>query len=634
MVSPERIGRYSVVRRLGSGGFASVWLGRDDALGAQVAIKILADNWAHLPDIRQRFIGEAQLLRKADSDRVVRVYDIGELPGDQPYFVMAFADRGTAADRIADAPLPLDQALHIAAEAARAAEVLHRLGVIHRDIKPSNVLIQSTADSGERVMLADLGVAKPIASGFTNAAGTPGYMAPEQAIPGFGLDVRADVYGLGALTYHLITGRMYEDGTDAWPQAMRAELPKRLRTVVARALQNDRTRRWPTAESFATALAGCALVESTAAKPEPAAEEHDASPNTAPSTMPGISSRWHGRKKGLAVVAIMLSAALFAGGLIWEGQDQQHLSAAAPTRSASPTTDTTTPLAPSSSATTSKPPATSQPSLPPIGKLDLTFTVGPVSGFKVRASGVEDTYQWATLTNTALGIATEVSVYSPRAFDPASVLDGEPVTVAGWSGFYDSALPDPNTNDAPGQGTPKPAVALKYGTNAWFVVQTDNPISSARDAILRIAATVTFGIRRPLRFPIHLDYLPPSLRPCGGMDGLDPGFQSPWNAWIDLCDEIPGNGPPNNNLAAIQVSMTSERDSAPAPGGKTINGRPAETNANGISVNCGKYILYITTANNHEERYFPTEIEKILQATTVRSFDDKPNWFSGSATLP
>ena len=86
------------------------------------------------------------------------------------------------------------------------------------------VLLQSTPDGGERILIGDLGTAKSLAyaSGFTNACGTPGYMAPGQAIPGFGLDIRADVYGLGALTYHLITGQKYSYGT-----ATNAELPKR-----------------------------------------------------------------------------------------------------------------------------------------------------------------------------------------------------------------------------------------------------------------------------------------------------------------------------------------------------------------------------------------------------------------------
>jgi eukaryotic-like serine/threonine-protein kinase len=110
VTTPDRFGRYRVVRRIGSGGFATVWLARDEELDAPVAVKVLADNWAHRLDVRSRFEEEARILRRADSDRVVRVHDIGELPDGRPYFVMTYADRGTQADRLADGPLPVGAA--------------------------------------------------------------------------------------------------------------------------------------------------------------------------------------------------------------------------------------------------------------------------------------------------------------------------------------------------------------------------------------------------------------------------------------------------------------------------------------------------------------------------------------------
>jgi serine/threonine protein kinase len=241
-----------VSRFLGSGGFASVWLGTDDALGEPVAIKVLAENWANVHDVHERFLREARLLRQADSDRVVRMYDFGELPDGRPYFVMSYADRGTVADRLTGVALPVPDAVHIAVETARAVAVLHRLGVVHRDIKPSNVLLQSTVDGGERVLIGDLGVAKNIAqaSGFTVAAGTPGYMSPEQTEQRPDVDARADVYGLGAFTFHLLTGIKYHAGAlDV------LTLPTRLTQVLARALAPDRDDRWPHAGAYADALA-------------------------------------------------------------------------------------------------------------------------------------------------------------------------------------------------------------------------------------------------------------------------------------------------------------------------------------------------------------------------------------------
>ncbi|MGH3759359.1 serine/threonine-protein kinase [Actinophytocola sp.] len=252
MPGPEWIGRYRVSRFLGSGGFASVWLGTDHALGEPVAIKVLAENWANVRDVHQRFLREARLLRQADSDRVVRMYDVGELPDGRPYFVMSYADRGTVADRLNGVALPVPDATHIAVETARAVAVLHRLGVVHRDIKPSNVLLQSTIDGGERVLIGDLGVAKHVAqaSGFTVAAGTPGYMSPEQEEQRQDIDARADVYGLGAFTFHLLAGIKYHAGA-----LQVLTLPTRLAQVLARALEPDRDHRWPHAGAYADALA-------------------------------------------------------------------------------------------------------------------------------------------------------------------------------------------------------------------------------------------------------------------------------------------------------------------------------------------------------------------------------------------
>ena len=184
--APAAFGRYRVVRRIGSGAFATVWLAEDEVLEAPVAVKVLADNWAHRLDVRTRFEEEARILRRADSDRVVRVHDIGELPDGRPYFVMTYADRGTLAERLDDGPLPVGEALRYGADIARGLAVLHQVGVIHRDVNPGNVLLRSRPDGTERVLIADLGLAKAAAhgSGFTLTVGTPGYMAPEQARPG------------------------------------------------------------------------------------------------------------------------------------------------------------------------------------------------------------------------------------------------------------------------------------------------------------------------------------------------------------------------------------------------------------------------------------------------------------------
>ncbi|MBP0456794.1 serine/threonine-protein kinase [Streptomyces montanisoli] len=260
MSPPELIGRYRIERRLGTGAFGVVWLAHDDRLDAPVAVKVMADNWAYRMDVRERFLAEARLLRKGMSSGVVKVFDVGELPDERPYFVMEYADRGTLEDRLTAGVPGLAESLSLVAGAARGAGDLHEAGIVHRDIKPSNVLLAGGGEGGEgqeRVLLADLGLAKNLAqaSGLTVVAGSAGYMAPEQAEPFDGIDARADVYSLGAVLYHLVTGVVPGPPGKVLPPAkVRPGVPKAVQRAVQRAMEPDRERRWPTAAAFADEL--------------------------------------------------------------------------------------------------------------------------------------------------------------------------------------------------------------------------------------------------------------------------------------------------------------------------------------------------------------------------------------------
>ncbi|WP_116243700.1 serine/threonine-protein kinase [Nocardiopsis sp. FIRDI 009] len=252
MSQPEAFGRYRVIRRLGSGSFATVWLAHDDLLNYPVAIKVLAENWAHQMDIQHRFLEEARILRQTDSTWLVAVHDVDVLPDGRPYMVMTYADQGSVADLVRRGQLPLDEALRLLTEIGQGITVLHNHGTIHRDIKPSNVLLQSSP-VGQRVLVADLGFAKSIdeASGFTAAAGTPGYMSPEQSIPGGDLDVRSDVYSLGAVAYELITGRPpSRPPVRIAPGRIRPGLPPALDELILSALSVDRESRPADAKTF------------------------------------------------------------------------------------------------------------------------------------------------------------------------------------------------------------------------------------------------------------------------------------------------------------------------------------------------------------------------------------------------
>jgi len=284
---PQRLGRYAVRRRIGSGGFATVWLAYDEQLDSPVAIKVLADNWTEDSHVRRRFVEEGRFLRKVDSPHVVGVYDAGELDDGRPYLVMTYADQGTLADRLEDGALAADQGLDVIRQVGLGLTALHRRGVLHRDVKPGNVLFRTDdSDDGTddgpddlkggevgevgkpervRAMLGDLGLGKSMdmSSRLTMIAGTPSFVAPEQA-RGESPDARADQFSLGALTYLVFTGRppyghaslaaAAEPGPPPRLGTPQRPFPDEVEEVVARALATDREERFPDVRSYVAAL--------------------------------------------------------------------------------------------------------------------------------------------------------------------------------------------------------------------------------------------------------------------------------------------------------------------------------------------------------------------------------------------
>ncbi|MEU9076946.1 serine/threonine-protein kinase [Kitasatospora sp. NPDC048538] len=262
----RKLGRYLLTERLGAGSFATVWKAYDPELDTEVAVKVLAENWAANADVRERFLAEARLLRRIASPRVVRVHDVG-VQEDRPYFVMDYVPGGTLADRVGRCDP--QEALRLAAEAGYAVQVLHEAGVVHRDVKPSNLLL-ATGPVPAAVLVADLGSAKQLAdaSGLTVTTGTPAYMAPEQAFQTGGFDGRADVYALAVVAYELLTGQkpfgpggratalMTDRPTASTLPALPAgtELPPNVALLLRTAMSVDPADRPPTARAFADAL--------------------------------------------------------------------------------------------------------------------------------------------------------------------------------------------------------------------------------------------------------------------------------------------------------------------------------------------------------------------------------------------
>ncbi|MFV0526819.1 MAG: protein kinase domain-containing protein [Acidimicrobiales bacterium] len=255
--APARhIGRYQIVRRIGVGGFATVYAAIDPQLDDQVAVKVLAENHAAEPELRRRFISEAQLARRVGNDRLIGVFDLGETEDDRPYVVMELADRGSLRNRIDYTPeVGLADVMRLVTELGACMEAIHARGVIHRDLKPRNLLLRTTSSASrgrpprerrlltddERLVLADFGLARDIsdgASGLTIGGGTAGYMAPEQADQAGSPDHRADLYAATMVVAEVITGDH--------PQRLSlatAPIPTRLRAALERGTALERDRR-------------------------------------------------------------------------------------------------------------------------------------------------------------------------------------------------------------------------------------------------------------------------------------------------------------------------------------------------------------------------------------------------------
>jgi hypothetical protein len=261
---PARLGRYAVRRRIGAGAFATVWLAYDEQLDSPVAVKVLAENWSEDLAVRRRFLEEGRFLRKVESPYVVTVYDAGEIDDGRPYLVMSYADQGTLADRLEIDGLSPAQALEVVREVGTGLQTLHERGVLHRDLKPANVLFRAV-DGRIRAMVADLGLGKSmeVSSRLTVIAGTPSFVAPEQA-QGEPLDPRADQYSLAALTYLMLTARaafthasLTAAAAPGPPPPLSTDerpFPPEVEAVVSRGLAVDRADRWPDVASYVAAL--------------------------------------------------------------------------------------------------------------------------------------------------------------------------------------------------------------------------------------------------------------------------------------------------------------------------------------------------------------------------------------------
>jgi len=275
-------GRYRILRKLGSGGMANVYLAEDQELGRRVAIKILNDRHANDDQFVERFRREAKNAAGLSHPNIVSIYDRGEAEGTY-YIAMEFLDGRSLKELIVSrGPAPVSVAIDYARQILAALRFAHRNGIVHRDIKPHNVLV----DSEGRLKVTDFGIARAGASQMTEAGsiiGTAQYLSPEQA-KGSPVDQTSDLYSVGIVLYELLTGVVPFTGDTPVEIAMkhlsaipdppsehRAEIPRELDLVVMRALGKDPHERYQSAEEMDADLARVARGGSVSPATEEAA---------------------------------------------------------------------------------------------------------------------------------------------------------------------------------------------------------------------------------------------------------------------------------------------------------------------------------------------------------------------------
>ena len=258
----SRLGHYDVTALIGEGGMGQVYQATDTQLGREVALKILPEAFADDPDRLARFQREAQVLASLNHPNIAAIHGI-EQSGDTRALVLELVEGPTLADRIAQGPVPLAEALPIAKQIAEALEAAHEAGVIHRDLKPANIKVR---DDGT-VKVLDFGLAKaldphpegdPSQSPTLTAAatqmgvimGTAAYMSPEQA-KGKIADKRADIWAFGVVLFEMLTGQRVFGGetvsetladvmkSDPQWETLPSDLPSALSNVIRRCLEKD-----------------------------------------------------------------------------------------------------------------------------------------------------------------------------------------------------------------------------------------------------------------------------------------------------------------------------------------------------------------------------------------------------------
>lgn len=264
--------KYRLVRRLGEGGMAAVWVAHNEALDIHVAVKFIRSDLRH-PQLADRLLQEARAAARIGHPAIVRVADFGKTKPGHPYIVMELLsgeDLGTLLER--DTRMDAVQAVRTLLPIADALGAAHAQGIVHRDLKPENIFLTRGHDGAIRPKLVDFGIAKFEHEDFKRltdhgiALGSPGYMSPEQA-RGEEADPRSDIWALCVVLYELITGRLPFDG-DGYNALLRSVIEGEARpitelaagdaglwSVLERGFIKDLNGRWQSMRELGVALA-------------------------------------------------------------------------------------------------------------------------------------------------------------------------------------------------------------------------------------------------------------------------------------------------------------------------------------------------------------------------------------------
>jgi len=279
LAAGTKLGPYEVVSSLGAGGMGEVYRARDSRLNRDVALKILPDAFARDPDRVSRFRREAQVLASLSHPNIGHIYGFEETTTAHA-LVLELIEGPTLADRIAEGPIPLADALSMANQISHALKAAHEQGIVHRDLKPPNIKITSNG-----VKVLDFGLAKMSEAAEANALtmtaedgtlrgtilGTPAYMSPEQA-EGLPLDPRTDLWSLGVVLYEMLTQRRPFAGATAQrtlieilqrPTPSVPGVPRQVEQIVERCLEKKKSARYPSANALIEDLEACTAAVTT-----------------------------------------------------------------------------------------------------------------------------------------------------------------------------------------------------------------------------------------------------------------------------------------------------------------------------------------------------------------------------------